>query len=140
MSQNLREMLKVVALVADTQVNTDTTTTGSGVAAGLSVHRAMAVVTVRLVGAGADDTYVFTIEGSNTAIDSGFALAHALGEPLTMPLTQPNALTSSPFKIGLLPKKWYRYKLVTANGADLTFAISLLLQPSKLPAAAQLAT
>ncbi len=137
MSSKLSEQLKVIELVALTQVNTDTTTTGSGVAAGQSVHRAMGVVTITSVAGGADDTYTFTIEGSNTAIDSGFALAHADGEPSTMPATQPGG--AQIIKIGLKPFKWYRYVLVTANGADVTFAINLVVQPSKLPAAAQAA-
>ncbi len=136
MSSKLSEQLKVIELVAYGQINSDTTTNGTGVAAGLSVHRAMGVVTITAVG-GATGSYVFTIEGSNVAIDSDFELAHASGEPSTMPATFGGGVQI--IKIGLNPYKWYRYVLVTTTSADVTFLINVMLQPSKLPAAAQAA-
>ncbi len=138
MNIKLSEELKIIALVALTNISSDTTTTGSGVAAGVSLHRAMGIVQITSVAGGADDTFTFTIEGSNTAIDSGFELAHASGEPSTMPATQPGG--AQIIKVGLNPYKWYRYKLVTANGADVTFVVNVVLRPSKLPAAAQAAS
>lgn len=137
MNIKLSEELRIIALVALTNIAADTTTTGTGVASGVSLHQAMGIVQITSVAGGADDTYTFTIEGSNTAIDSGFALAHAAGEPSTMPATQPGG--AQIIKIGLKPFKWYRYVLVTANGADVTFLVNVVLQPSKLPAAAQAA-
>lgn len=138
MSSNLRERLRVIQLKAHAALTVDTT--GTGVAAGAAgPHRAMAIVDVSAVGGDADETYGITIEGSNTSISAGFALAHAAGEPASLPFTQPNGVQVA--KIGVDPFKWYRYVLdVAGTTPSITFGVHLALEPSKLPAATQLAT
>ncbi len=138
MSSNLRERLRVIQLVAHAALTVDTT--GTGVAAGAEgPHRAMAIVDVSAVGGDADETYSITIEGSNTSISAGFVLAHAPGEPVNMPFTQPNGAQIA--KIGVLGYRWYRYVLdVAGTTPSITFGVHLVIQPSKLPAATQLAT
>ncbi len=138
MSSNLRERLRVIQLKAHAALTADTT--GSGVAAGAEgPHRAMAVVDVSAVGGDADETFTITIEGSNTSISAGFVLAHAAGEPVNMPFTQPNGAQVA--KVGVDPFRWYRYGLdVAGTTPSITFGVHLVLMPSKLPAAAQLAT
>ncbi len=141
MSSKLSEQLKVIQIDALQNITGAATTTGTGVAAGLSVHRAMGIVDITSVAGGADDTYTLTIQGSNTAIDSGFESAHADGEAATLAFTQPNAVSASPVKVGLKPFKWYRSVWVTADGtADMNVITNIALQPSKLPAAAQAAS
>lgn len=138
MSSNLRERIRVIALKAHAALTANTT--GAGVAAGAAgPHRAMAVVDVSAVGGDADETFTITIEGSNESISAGFALAHAAGEPTTMPFTQPNGAQVA--TIAVDPFKWYRYVLVVAGTTpSITFGVHLSLMPSKLPAATQLAT
>ena len=138
MSSNLRERLRVIELVAHAALTVDTT--GTGVAAGAAgPHRAMAIVDVSAVGGDADETYAITIEGSNTSISAGFALAHASGEAATMPFTQPNGAQVA--TIAVDPFKWYRYVLdVAGTTPSITFGVHLVIMPSKLPTATQLAT
>ena len=137
MSSNLGEQLKLIQLGVSTQTTGAGTLTGSGVAAGLSVHRGVAEVIITAVAGDSADRYVFTIEGSNTAIDSGFALAHASGEPTA--LTAGFDTGAQIAKIAVDPYKWYRFVLVTTDGsADVTHIVQLWLQPSKLPVAAQI--
>ncbi|KKM06283.1 hypothetical protein LCGC14_1745530 [marine sediment metagenome] len=137
MSSKLSEQLKVIQLKVLTQTAGAGTMTGTGVAAGLSVHRGVAEVIITAVAGDSADRYVFTIQGSNTAIDSGFELAHASGEPAT--LTAGFDAGAQVAKIGVNPYKWYRVILVTTDGsADVTYVVQLWLQPSKLPAAAQI--
>ncbi len=140
MSSNLRERIRVIALKAHAALTINTT--GTGVAAGApGPHRAMAVVDVSAVGGDANETFTITIEGSNTSITAGFALAHAAGEPATLPFTQPNAVAASPVTIAVDPFKWYRFVLVVAGTTpSITFGVHLSVMPSKLPAATQLAT
>ncbi len=138
MSSTLRERLRVIQLKAHAALTADTT--GSGVAAGAEgPHRAMAVVDVSAVGGDADETFTITIEGSNTSISAGFALAHAAGEPTTMPFTQPNGAQVA--TIAVDPFRWYRYvNDVAGTTPSITYGIHLVLMPSKLPTATQLAT
>ncbi len=140
MSSNLRERLGVITLVAHAALTADTT--GTGVAAGAEgPHRAMAIVDVSGVGGDADETYSITIEGSNTSISAGFVLAHAPGEPVNLPFTQPNAVAAAPATVGVLGYRWYRYVLdVAGTTPSITFGVQLVIMPSKLPAATQLAT
>lgn len=140
MSSNLRERQGVITLVAHAALTVDTT--GAGVAAvGAGPHRAMAIVDVSAVGGDANETYSITIEGSNTSISAGFVLAHASGEPTSLPFTQPNAVAAAPVTLGVNPFRWYRYVLdVGGTTPSITFGVQLVIQPSKLPAAAQLAT
>lgn len=140
MSSNLRERLRVIELKAHAALTVDTT--GAGVAVGAEgPHRAMAIVDVSAVGGDADETYAITIEGSNTSISAGFELAHASGEPATLPFTQPNAVAATPVTIAVDPFRWYRYVLdVGGTTPSITFNVDLVLMPSKLPAATQLAT
>ncbi len=138
MSSKLSEQLRVIQLRAHavTAINV----TGTGVVAGAAgPHRAMAIIDVSAVGGDADETYTLTIEGSNTAIGSGFELAHASGEPATLPFTQPNGIQIA--KIGLNPYKWYREVMVVANTTpSVTYGVHVVLMPSTLPAAAQAAS
>ena len=137
MNIKLNEELQAIQLRAHAVTAIDVT--GTGVAAGESIHQAMALVDVSAVGGDADETYTLTIEGSNTAIDSGFELAHAAGEPATMPFTQPNGAQQA--KIGLKPFKWYREVMDVANTTpSITYGVQLLMVPAKLPAGAQRAT
>jgi hypothetical protein len=138
MSSKLSERLRVIQLKAHAALAVNTT--GTGVAVGAAgPHRAMAIVDMSAVGGDADETYTITIEGSNTAIDSGFELAHASGEAATLPFTQPNGAQVA--KVGLNPYRWYRYVLVVAGTTiTCTFGVHVVLEPSKLPAAAQVAT
>lgn len=137
MNIKLSEELKVIQLRAHAVTAIDVT--GTGVAAGESVHQAMAIVDVSAVGGDADETYTLTIEGSNTAIDSGFELAHASGEPATLPFTQPNGTQIA--KIGLKPFKWYREIMDVANTTpSITYGVHVVLGLAKLPAAAQAAS
>ena len=137
MSSNLGEQLKVIQLKAFTQTTGAGTMTGSGVAAGLSVHRGVAEVIITAVGGDSADRYVFTIEGSNLTISTGFELAHASGEPSA--LTGGFDASAQVAKIAVNGYKWYRVILVTTGGSpDVTYVVNLWLQPSKLPVAAQI--
>jgi hypothetical protein len=138
MSSKLSERLRVIQLRAPGVTAIDVV--GTGVAAGApGPHRAMAIVTVSAVGGDADETYDLTIQGSNTAIDSGFESAHAPGEPTVMAFTQPNGAQVA--KVGLKPFKWYRENMDVANTTpSITYGVNVVLEPSKLPAAAQAAS
>lgn len=137
MNVKLSERLKIIQLAALANIAADTTTTGTGVAAGESVHQAMGIWEITSVG-GAAGTYTLTIQGSNTAIDSGFESAHADGEDATLAATFAGG--AQIVKVGLKPFKWYRYVLVTAAAADVNHIVNVALAPSKLPAAAQAAS
>ena len=139
MNIKLSEELKVIQLEALTNKAGAGTTTGTGVAAGESIHQAMGVVDITAVAGDAADTFTLTIEGSNTSISTGFELAHASGEPATMPFTQPGGAQTA--KIGLKPFKWYRTVWLLADAsADVTSLVNVILSPAKLPAAAQAAS
>ncbi len=135
MNIKLAEKLKIIELVALSTISTDTTTVSTGVAAGQSVHRGLAIVVITSVSGGADDTYTLTVQGSNTAIDSGFESAHESGEETTMAFTQPGGAQVA--TISLKPFKWYRTSMVSANGANFVWVCLAALEPSKLPVAAQ---
>lgn len=137
MNIKLSEELKVIQLRAPAATAVDVIDTG--VAAGESVHNAMAIVTVSAVGADADETFDLTIEGSNTAIDSGFESAHDIDEPTAMAFTQPNGAQIA--KISLKPFKWYRSNMdVDGTSPSITYGVNVVLNPAKLPAAAQAAS
>ena len=140
MSSKLSERLEVIELKAHAAETADTTGTGVAVS-GEGPHRAMGIVNVSAVGGDADETYSITIEGSNTSISAGFVLAHASGEPTSLPFTQPNAVAATPVKVGLNPFKWYRYvNDVGGTTPSITYDVEVVLELSKLPAATQLAT
>lgn len=136
----LGEILKLLELKAYTNTTgAGTMTSSPAIAVGVpGPHRGLAIVVITAAGAGdSADRYVFTIEGSNTSISTGFELAHASGQPST--LTAGYDGSAQVAKISVNPYKWYRVVLVTTDGsADVTYLVLLVIQPSKLPAAAQI--
>ncbi len=130
----LGELDTVIQLLAHAARTTNTT--GSAVAAPGSTLRALAIFDISAVGADADETFTWKVEGRVVAGSGAWVNAHALGEPLTLVATQPTGAQIAKVSLNVFAE--YRGDLVVAGATpSVTSGIHVIAEVARRVAAAQ---